>query len=367
MVAWFAPFRNKVIKYFQIPHEFIFCLEPKSQRCYMQYKLFAENSVYLPALPKFDLNVEKSIPYINVPILSAVGGLDSFADNFNLRSKLTSGNVSFEGNSKSNNLETLKVVTDALIGLERFSNEQTIIRMEHQSKPIIDNPLPKKSVVMDQNAENILPEPGYILWFGTDSRYLTTEPKFIDFTDEKLLKRAKKIQTSATKTLELVDQKLGCIQTEENVFIHDELMLSQAEVNWLREVSENRDYFLNCFKNYDTISWCPFKRLILENDQSEFIKQQSSLNEEILAKTKNQAQLLLVKKDQANIKDDHDEIVQYTNTKPTGVPTITRTTKTKNSATEKGEQGKRTTKRPNTEGICNIYTFMFTLSLFNLI
>ena len=53
-----------------------------------------------------------------------------------------------------------------------------------------------------------------------------------------------------------------------------------------------------------------------------------------------QAQLLLVKKDQANIKDVHDEIVQYTNTKPTGAPTITRTTKTKNSAPKKLNRGK---------------------------
>jgi hypothetical protein len=48
-VVW--PFIDKKVKYFQIPHCFAFRYNRVSRRCYMMYKMYSSNPVWLPKVP----------------------------------------------------------------------------------------------------------------------------------------------------------------------------------------------------------------------------------------------------------------------------------------------------------------------------
>jgi hypothetical protein len=165
-----APLVNSDIKYFGLPHNFLF--RRVCGRCIMQYRLFCTNATWLPVPPKFVASAEImkdfEILVIQPGVFDTIGGEDSFNkyckfDKERFLAKLTTGNM--------RKVDNREVVFGDIVSMEATAILQAEIRFDNPDNNVVVDPIishETKILLESAMKSGNTTSHGYIMWVKMD-------------------------------------------------------------------------------------------------------------------------------------------------------------------------------------------------------
>jgi len=199
VVSALKPYINDQIKFFQVPHHFLF--RRVCGKCIMQYKLFPQNSTYLPQEPNEVATVESLsknvISKVQVSPLSIINGTETFFEHMGVPKDSNSSFI-YKSDSTTQRVSAVRSMISTFEDMEQNALHQLEIRTELESEEgncdeikdrcLADASAEQKTIIEKFLTTESTNQRGYIMWLIEDSTKLelppviSIRPKLIDST-----------------------------------------------------------------------------------------------------------------------------------------------------------------------------------------
>lgn len=243
VVSALKPYINDQIKFFQVPHHFLF--RRVCGKCIMQYKLFPQNSTYLPQEPNEVTTLESLsknvISKVQVSPLSIINGTETFFEHMGVPKDSNSSFI-YKSDSTTQRVSAVRSMISTFEDMEQNALHQLEIRTELESEEgncdeikdrcLADASAEQKSIIEKYLTTESTNQRGYIMWLIEDSTRLelppviSIRPKLIDSTigiiDKNISVHKSLDSTVETSTLEPTltnGQQLDAVVNDDQVAV----------------------------------------------------------------------------------------------------------------------------------------------------
>jgi hypothetical protein len=200
VVSALKPYINDQIKFFQVPHHFLF--RRVCGKCIMQYKLFPQNPTYLPQEPKEVTTCESllreknAIKKVYVSPLSIINGTDTFFEHMGVPKDSNSSFI-YKSDSTIQRVSAVRSMISTFEDMEKNALHQLEVRTELESAEgncdeikdqcLADASRGDKALIETFLSKESTNERGYIMWIIEDPKLnlppvASIRPMLIDST-----------------------------------------------------------------------------------------------------------------------------------------------------------------------------------------